>query len=143
MMKTEKSKDLISRADAIEAVKNTILKRFNLADWYGEMLNCGVEIEGIINSLPSASVEVVRCKDCRWYDPPHIQYRDGTRKDVEENYPHVTVDVGINVGGRCVHHPGIKTYCLSHDRENPEDYEDIVIFRNPDDYCSCGERREP
>lgn len=139
MMKTEKSKDLISRADAIRKS-------------CGEKCGCEREECGYteacsevmrIESLPSASVEVVRCKDCRWYDPPHIQYRDGTRKDVEENYPHVTVDVGINVGGRCVHHPGIKTYCLSHDRENPEDYEDIVIFRNPDDYCSCGERREP
>ena len=46
--------DLISRADAIEAVKDTILKRFNLADWYEEMLNCGVEIEDRINALPSA-----------------------------------------------------------------------------------------
>ena len=46
--------DLISRADAIEAVKDTILKRFNLADWYEEMLNCGVEIEDKIKALPSA-----------------------------------------------------------------------------------------
>ena len=46
--------DYISRADAIEAVKNTILKRFNLADWYEEILKCGVEIEDTIKALPSA-----------------------------------------------------------------------------------------
>ena len=30
--------------------------------------------------------ELVRCKDCRWYDPPYIDYNDGTRKD----YPKAT-----------------------------------------------------
>ena len=78
--------DLISRADAIEAVKDTILKRFNLADWYEEMLNCGVEIEDRINALPSADAVqgewkqeyrktangvdfcVIACSECDYYD---------------------------------------------------------------------------
>lgn len=55
--------DLISRADAIEAVKGTILKRFNLADWYEELLNCGVEIEDRIKALPSADA-VHTCNTC-------------------------------------------------------------------------------
>lgn len=56
-------RDLISRADAIEAVKETILKRFNLADWYEEMLNCGVEIEDRINALPSADAKWIPCSE--------------------------------------------------------------------------------
>ena len=105
-------RDLISRADAIEAVKETILKRFNLADWYEEMLNCGVEIEDRINALPSADavsietqvestrkvlddfakdrVKVVRCKDCRWFkqdsSPVGYGYCDGRMVGREVDY---------------------------------------------------------
>ena len=84
-------------------------------------------------------VSVVRCKDCRWYDCPHIEHNDGTRTD----YPteSVTIDVGINCGGTCVN-PFPKTYCLNHERENPDDLERLVIYRNPTDFCSLGERKE-
>ena len=85
------------------------------------------------------AVEVVRCKECKWYDPPHILYKDGTRKNVEKDELTVTADVGINCGGKCMAHG--KTYCTNHDREDPEDEPNIVIFRNPMDYCSYGERR--
>ena len=94
--------------------------------------------EAIINDAPS--IDIVRCKECRWYDPPHILHKDGTRTDVDEGSPWVTVDVGINCGGQCIHHIGLKTYCVNHDRENPDDNESIVIFRSPDDFCSYGER---
>lgn len=85
--------------------------------------------------------KLVRCKDCKWYEKPHIKYNDGTRKhfDSESEIEFVTADIGINVGGRCIGH---KTYCTAHDRENPDDYEELVIFRNTDDFCSYGERSE-
>lgn len=52
--------DLISRADAIEAVRLESAKRGSLGR--GDILN-------ILSALPSAdAVEVVRCKECRHRD---------------------------------------------------------------------------
>lgn len=84
---------------------------------------------------------VVRCRDCIFYKRPHIQYNDGTKIffDDEKEIEFVTADVGTNVGGMCV---GIKTYCTAHDREDPEDNEEIVVFRNTNDYCSYGRREK-
>lgn len=83
--------------------------------------------------------EIVHCKDCKWYDPPHIKYNNGTRENVDEDAELVTADVGVNVGGKCI--AMHKIYCTAHDRENPNDYEEIVMFRSPDDYCSYGEKQ--
>ena len=84
-------------------------------------------------------VPVVRCKDCKWYDPPHIDHGGGKRTDVEDDSPLVPLSVGINVGGRCMN--TLREYCCNHDREDPDDYERLVKFRNRMDYCSDGERR--
>ena len=92
----------------------------------------------IIRELPT--IDLVMCGECKWYDKPHIKYNDGTRKDVEEDELWVTSDVGINVGGRCKNHIDLKIYCLNHNREDPEDYQRLVIFRHPTDFCSYGER---
>lgn len=83
--------------------------------------------------------EIVHCKDCKWCDPPHIKYNNGTRENVDEDAELVTADVGVNVGGKCI--AMHKIYCTAHDRENPNDYEEIVMFRSPDDYCSYGEKQ--
>lgn len=84
-------------------------------------------------------IELIHCKNCKWYDPPHIEYKDGTREDYPKE-PFVTADIGVTVGGICI--AKNKIYCTAHDRENPDDYEEIVMFRNPDDYCSYGERKD-
>lgn len=86
------------------------------------------------------AVPVVRCKDCKWYDPPHIDHGGGKRTDVEDDFPHVSLSVGINVSGRCVN--TLREYCCNHNREDPDDYERLVKFRNRMDYCSDGERRD-
>lgn len=86
------------------------------------------------------AVPVVRCKDCKWYDPPHIDHGGGKRTDVEDDYPHVPLSVGINVSGRCMN--TLREYCCNHDREDPDDYERLVKFRNRMDYCSDGERKD-
>ena len=87
------------------------------------------------------AVEVVRCRECKWYEPRNILHADGTRTYVNEDAEMVTANVGINCAGRCIHHTGLKIYCVNHDRENPEDEQNIIIFRSPDDFCSYGERR--
>ena len=96
---------------------------------------CGITCEDISHDGRREDCplkEIVRCKDCEWYDPPHIEYNDGTRKNVDEDAEWVTADVGVNVGGKCI--AKHKIYCTAHDRENPDDYEEIVMFRSPDDY---------
>lgn len=87
------------------------------------------------------AIPVVRCRECKWYEPRHILHADGTRTYVDEDAKPVTIDVGINCAGRCIYHVGLKIYCVNHDRENQEDEQNIVIFRSPDDFCSYGERK--
>lgn len=94
-----------------------------------------VDIAPAVDAVP-----VVRCKDCKWYDPPHIDHGGGKRTDVEDDSPHVPLSVGINVGGRCMN--TLREYCCNHDREDPDDYERLVKFRNRMDYCSDGERKD-
>ena len=113
------------------------IKREDAYEWLVAHLPKHQErIEQILNDVQS--IEIVRCKDCKWYDPPHIEYKDGTRKDYPKE-PFVTFDIGTTVGGKCMANNEI--YCTAHNREDPDDYEDIVMFRNPDDYCSFGERK--
>ena len=71
-----------------------------------------------------STIDLVRCGECKWYEPRHI----------EEN--------GIECAGQCIWHIGLKTYCDAHDRENPEDRPKMIIFREPTDFCSYGERKE-
>lgn len=75
------------------------------------------------NTCPIIEIDLVRCGECKWYEPRHI----------EEN--------GIECAGQCIWHIGLKTYCDAHDRENPEDRPRMIIFREPTDFCSYGERR--
>lgn len=95
------------------------------------------EAEGTLGQL--GFIKPVMCKDCRWYTRPHISYNDGTKQyfDTEKEMPLITSDIGTFVGGQCIGH---KTYCTAHDREDPDDYEELVVFRNTDDWCSYGER---
>lgn len=86
------------------------------------------------------AVPVVRCKDCKWYDPPHIDHSGGKRTDVEDGDPPAPLSVGINVGGKCMNTS--REYCCNHDREDPDDYEHLVKFRDRMDYCSDGERKD-
>ena len=51
-MSQPKSKlDCISRQQAVEAVTNTIREKFSLADWYEQLVETGLEIENLIESL--------------------------------------------------------------------------------------------
>lgn len=87
------------------------------------------ELFRLVMAMPAADVApVVRCKDCKWYDPEHILLNDGGRGEYDE-YPKndlfgigVTSDIGINVGGRCMHRGYINN-----------------LFREPGDFCSHGE----
>lgn len=96
---------------------------------------------GIIAQPTIDAVEVVRCEECKWYDPPHIIFKDGTRRNVEDGETNIPEDFLMKCGGKCMH-PWFKAYCLNHDREDPEDRPNIVIFRMPSDFCSYGESED-
>lgn len=82
--------------------------------------------------------EVVRCGECIYYHKAHVLCNDGTEKDFSE-FPQeafgslgygVTAEYGINVGGKCE----LETNC---------GYAvDKSVFRQPNDFCSYGEKRK-
>jgi hypothetical protein len=74
--------------------------------------------------------ELVRCRDCIHWKPPHILQNDGTEREYNPETDTdnlglllVSVDVGINVGGKCYvdHNTGYS--------------EDKTVFRTEDNYC--------
>ena len=96
--------DSISRQAAIDAVRDRMGKgETNIGDTFIECF------EMILNALPSAQPEIIRCKECIYYDTPHIDDKGERReyKDMpEEAFDElgtglVSVEYGINVGGRC------------------------------------------
>ena len=79
--------------------------------------------------------KVIRCKYCKYYDPPHVE-KYGERYEYDEFPPEafdilldrsVTVEYGINVGGRCCRYCDIG---YSDDKR---------VFVSPDNYCGMAE----
>lgn len=130
----------MDRSEAIRVIEELLVDRDNDSRYpcvssprHYEALDLAIEALG--------QTEIVRCKDCKHYNPPHIKYNDGTRKDYPDGL--VAVDIGMNVGGKCENSTTtMRTYCTAHDRENPDDFEELVIFRQPMEYCSFGEKAE-
>ena len=95
------------------------------------------DIDGI--TLEDASdadvVEVVRCKDCIYWQRPQVKLKDGTYRDYEpgeyENgsiFGGVELSVGINVGA----------FCAKYDKWHTNA---IHQFMSENDFCSKGEKR--
>ena len=84
------------------------------------------------------AVEVVRCKDCIYYDPPHVE--DGCERYEYSDMPEdafdslgtglVHIGYGMNVGGRC---------CV----DDMKGYsEDKRVFVSESNYCGRGIRKK-
>lgn len=74
---------------------------------------------------------VVLCKDCVYYNPPHILLNNGTERPyTKEDDDIVSIDVGINVGGKC-----------EVDKYSGYDC-DKTVFRKEDDFCSKGQHKD-
>lgn len=80
---------------------------------------------------------LIRCKDCIYYDPPHIE-NDGQRYEYNDMPPeafdpittkYVSVAYGINMGGRCC-----RDYGCGYS-------EDKRVFVTETNYCGRAERR--
>ena len=77
--------------------------------------------------------EVVRCKDCIYFQPEFILTNDGERRPYTEqeikNGKVVSMDVGINCGSRCER--------FGYWEENK-----IPVWFDENDFCSYGKRRK-
>lgn len=97
-------------------------------------------VYSLINRQPAADVvEVVRCRECKYWKDIHVLQNDGReRQYTKEEYdgddfilfsPCVSSNVGINVGSKCMYDDQCG-YSV-----------DKTVFRGADDYCSKGEKR--
>ena len=69
MMKARKRMSLISREAAIDALQKEINKGIPPFDDVMGSIRCGVRLSrNIIEDLPSAQPEIIRCKDCKHRD---------------------------------------------------------------------------
>ena len=98
-------------------------------------------LESIDEQPTIDAVEVVRCKDCIYFRKEHVLAPDGQRKSYSEMPPEafggflgvvnsVTSSYGINIGSQCL------VDC------NRGYGEDKTVFRQSEDYCSRGVRRD-
>lgn len=120
--------DLISREAAISAVNTALFPKINTAK----------DAEKALRALPLAQPEIIRCKDCIYYDPPHVE-NNGMRYEYDEMQADafdalgtglVNAEYGINIGGRCC----VDYYCKNYS-------DDKRVFVREDNYCGRAERR--
>lgn len=83
-----------------------------------------------LRSVPTADVvEVVRCKDCIYYEPPHVEEYSEDAFD-SSGVVLVHIGYGVNVGGRC---------CV----DDMKGYsEDKRVFVNESNYCGRAIRKK-
>ena len=124
--------DLISRQAAIDALDEI---EAEVADGYGYQY---AKWREYFVEMPSAQPEIIRCKDCIYYDPPHVE-NNGVRYEYDEMPADafdalgtglVSTEYGINIGGRCC----VDYYCKNYS-------DDKRVFVREDNYCGRAERR--
>ena len=70
--------DLIDRQAAIDAIhEDADWLAAQGSDWQTERME---RDKSILQSLPSAQPEIIRCKDCKWYNDGYCPNVDGIRK---------------------------------------------------------------
>ena len=65
--------DLISKQAAIDAIERNAYRHTYID-----------QIVGIINELPSAQPEIIRCKDCKWWS--NDDYRECSSPNYDDGY---------------------------------------------------------
>ena len=132
---------IIELAEVIKGYGNDpdVEDPFRLSEFYRfyELPNIAVSRENFEKMRP-AQPEIIRCKDCIYYDPPHVE-NNGVRYEYDEMPADafdalgtglVTAEYGINIGGRCC----VDYYCKNYS-------DDKRVFVREDNYCGRAERR--
>lgn len=126
--------DTISRRQAIEALRRN-QEAYLHDNYFDKIVETDIET---LTELPSAEPEIIRCKDCIYYDPPHVE-NNGVRYEYDEMPADafdalgtglVNAEYGINIGGRCC----VDYYCKNYS-------DDKRVFVREDNYCGRAERR--
>ena len=113
--------------------KNHFKKLIDEGYVYDEIFESNAEILRIIDAQPTADVvEVVRCKDCIYFQPNYVLTNDGERraytdKEKEHDFGIVNMEKGINCGSRC-------------ERYEKWEENNIPVWCNENDFCSYGKR---
>lgn len=91
-----------------------------------------------IQKFPTADVvEVVRCKDCIYFQDRYIELPGGSKIPYKKGESVVPISVGINVGSYCTR----IDYAIVHGyRHGEPSVDETRLWTNPDDFCSRGER---
>lgn len=114
--------DLISRGELF----NRLASVWTIEDAYA-----------VIQDMPTEESKIIKCKDCSYYDAPHIE-NDGVRYEYADMPAEafdelgtglVNLEYGINVGGRCC-----RDYNVSYS-------EDKRVFIPENNFCGRAERR--
>lgn len=136
--------DLISRQAAIDALARMMPRSYTPDGSHPgdeEIFRAQEVFADCIEALeilPSAQPEIIRCKDCIYYDPPHVE-NNGVRYEYDEMPADafdalgtglVTAEYGINIGGRCC----VDYYCKNYS-------DDKRVYVREDNYCGRAERR--
>lgn len=123
----------MSRYINVDKIQEKICKRVNnpsIRGWPNALIN-----EEPISNV----VEVVRCKDCIYFQDRYIELPDGSKRLYEKGENIVPLSAGINVGSYCKR----IDYAIVHGHRGGEPSVDETRFwTNPDDFCSYGERKE-
>lgn len=107
-----------------------LIDRDALPKYTGYALSANEVAMAVENAPTIDAVPVVRCRECIYWKPPHVLQNDGTEREYNPETDTdglgllmVSVDVGINVGGKCYvdHNTGYA--------------EDKTVFRTEDNYC--------
>lgn len=119
-------------ADALLENVHTIVRLVATGEQYESVIYAEeIDDAPIVDAVP-----VVRCKDCIYFDPPHIDDH-GVRKEYADipkeafsGFGLVTMDYGINVGGRC---------CVDCYKGYADDKR---VFVSEDNYCGRGAKMD-
>ena len=94
----------------------------------------------VLEDTPIADVvSVVRCKDCKYFQDRYVELPDGSKIPYKKGESSVPLSVGINVGSYCTR----IDYAIVHGyRCGEPSVDETRLWTKPDDFCSCGERKD-
>lgn len=125
--------DLVRRVlDERDKIPLEIVERYSFGvptpNRHGQAMRGGIRkaLRCIETSPTVDAVEVVRCRDCIYWKPPHIRFDDGTERPYLPGEGYVSISVGINVCGQCLVDCGVGYPC------------DKTVFRSGNMFCSKG-----
>lgn len=106
----------------------------------GTCTNDNAKLYDEIQKFPTADVvEVVRCKDCIYFQDRYIKLTDGSKRPYKKGESIVPLSVGINVGSCCTR----IDYAIVHGhRDGEPSVDETRLWTKPDDFCSYGERKD-